>query len=337
LIQQTIEIGPIHTWLPGPMRLKLGMFGDQIRELETGFGFASRGIESRMLGKHYSEAQVIFSRIEPESALLLDRLYGEAVESAVGVEVGERVIWLREIASQLSELNFQLKYLSKIAFRLGVRILYHSILKHRETLLDLFELLSGSRYGYFYLLPGGARYDLTEGFQVRLEAWLGGFLQDHDRIRGLFCWTHRFHNRLSSMGAVLDGGEYGFVSRSAIESTRYGQVSHVESRLLFSLERCREISAKLEEMIRMNPEGSFRQALPESSPDTRVEETLETIRGSWSVELTLDRQHRIETFSVRTPSDQIKESIFPALEGESIEDLPLILESLSISVSEVDR
>ena len=111
MIQQTIEIGPVHNWLPGPMRLKLGMCGDQIRELETGFGFASRGIESRMLGKHYSEAQVIFSRIEPESALLLDRLYGEAVESAVGIEVGDRVIWLREIASQLSELNFQLKYL----------------------------------------------------------------------------------------------------------------------------------------------------------------------------------------------------------------------------------
>ncbi len=337
MIQQTIEIGPIHTWLPGPMCLKLGMCGDRIRELETGFGFACRGIESRMLGKHFSEAQVVFSRIEPESALLLDRLYGEAVEAAVGVEVGERVIWLREIASQLSELNFQLKYLSKIAHRLGIRILYHSILKHRETLLDLFELLSGSRYGYFYLLPGGARYDLTEGFQVRLEGWLKSFLQDHERIRGLFCWTHRFHDRLSSMGVVLDGGEYGFVSRSAIESTRYGQVSHVESRLLFSLERCREISANLAEMIQVNPRGVHRHPIPETSPDVRVEETLDTIRGCWKVELTLDRQHRLETFTVSTPSDQIKEAVFPALEGESIEDLPLILESLSISVSEVDR
>jgi NADH:ubiquinone oxidoreductase subunit D len=337
MIQEVIEIGPVHAWLPGPMRLKLGMNGDRICEIEAGFGFASRGIEARMLGKHFSEAQPLFSRIEPESALLLDRLYGEAVEAAVGVDAGERVVWLREISSLLSELNFQLKYLSRMAFRLDIKILYHSILKHRETLLDLFELLSGSRYGYFYLVPGGARYDLTEGFQVRMEAWLRNFLQDIGRIRGLFCWTHGFHNRLSGLGVVLDTGKFGFVSRSAIENTRYGQVSHVESRLLFSLDQCAEVSAKLEEMIRLNPAGPHREKLPETSPDARAGEELETIRGLWGVELTLDRQHRLETFSVKTPSDLIKESLAAALEGESIEDLPLILESLSLSVAEVDR
>jgi len=299
VIQQSIEIGPVHVWLPGPMRLQLGLSGDLIREASAGFGYASRGIESRMLGKHFREAQVFFSRIEPESAFLLDRLYSEAVESAVEVEVGERVLWLREIASQLSELNLQLKYLSRMAHRFGLRILYHSILKHREQLLDLIELLSGSRFGYFFLIPGGARYDLTEGFQVRLELWLDFFLQDHGRISELFCWTHPFHDRLNALGVVLDGSEYGFVSRSA--------------------------------------EGEYRHPLPESSSDVRVEESLESTRGDWCVELTLDREHRVETIAVQTPSDRIKDSIFPALEGESLEDLPVILESLSLSLSEVDR
>jgi len=337
VIQQTLEVGPIHTWLPGPMRLRLGMMGEEIRQLEVAYGYATREIESRMLGKHFSEAQYIFSRMEPESALLLDRLYGEAIESAVGIQVGNRVTWLREISSHLSELNFQLKYLSKMASRLGLRILYHSILKHRETLLDLFELLSGSRYGYFYLLPGGARYDLTEGFQVRLESWLKNFLQDYDRIVGLFCWTHGFQNRLNSMGLVMNDRDYGYVSEVAVENTRYGQVSHVESRLLFSLTSCKGISIELQEMLAGNQAGSHRHAFPASSPDKSVEKEIETIRGRWKVELTLDRQHRLETFRVEAPSDLIKEAVFPALDGESLEDLPLILESLSLSVSEVDR
>ncbi len=337
MIQQSIEIGPVHVWLPGPMRLQLGLSGDLIREASAGFGYASRGIESRMLGKHFREAQVFFSRIEPESAFLLDRLYSEAVESAVEVEVGERVLWLREIASQLSELNLQLKYLSRMAHRFGLRILYHSILKHREQLLDLIELLSGSRFGYFFLIPGGARYDLTEGFQVRLELWLDVFLQDHGRISELFCWTHPFHDRLNALGVVLDGSEYGFVSRSAVENTRYGQVSHVESRLLYSLESCSRISTHLKNLVRQSPQGEYRHPLPESSSDVRVEESLESTRGDWCIELTLDREHRVETIAVQTPSDQIKDSIFPALEGESLEDLPVILESLSLSLSEVDR
>jgi len=337
MIQQTLEIGPIHSWLPGPMRIQLGLAGDEIRSFEAGFGYASRGIESRMLGQHFSSAQVIFNRIEPESALLLDRLYSEAVEAAVGVEPGPRVFWLREVTTRLGELNHQLKFLSRMASRLGLRILYHSILKHRENLLDLFELLSGSRYGYFFLVPGGARYDLTEGFQVRLEGWLRSFLADYERIEALFCWTHRLHDRFHSIGMVLDSGNYGFVSESAVESTRYGQVSHVKSRLDFSLRGTRELSLELKELVAEGAAGAYRHPIPENTPDTRVEKELETIRGVWRLELTLDRQQRLETFGVSAPSDLIKEAMHPALDGESIEDLPLILESLSLSVSEVDR
>jgi hypothetical protein len=40
---------------------------------------------------------------------------------------------------------------------------------------------------------------------------------------------------------------------------------------------------------------------------------------------------------VATPSDRIRNAIVPALEDESIEDLPLILESLSLSIPEIDR
>ncbi|NDF14146.1 hypothetical protein EB061_02345 [bacterium] len=338
MIQERLELGPIHTWLPGPMRMKLGMSGDQMLSAEPVFGYASRSIEKNMVGRAIEHAQYLFSRMEPESALLLDRLYGEAIEQVCGEEVSDRTEWIRNITSDLSELNFQLKFMAKMAARLGVKILYHSILKHRETLLDLFELLSGSRYGYYYILPGGVRYDLTDGFQERLEVWISSFLQDYARIEALFCWTHGIQNRLRSLGVVMDTGEYGFVSKAAVEGTRFGQVSHVESRLLHAMGSSKALAEGLAGRLKEQPTGGVRVRLPSRlNSESTVECELETVRGTWGLRLTLDPDLLVSGVAVRSPSDSIRNAIFPSLEGESLEDLPLILESLSLSVAEIDR
>ncbi len=337
MIQQNLELGPIHLWLPGPMKIKLGMSGDQMLEIHSEFGYSSREIEKNVIGKHFQKAQFLISKVEPESALLLDRLYGEVVEQAFGVEVSPRARWIREISGDLSELNFQLKYLAKMASRMGIRILYHAILKHRESLLDLLELLSGSRYGYTYLLPGGARYDLTEGFQERLEIWVDLFIQDYSRIEQLFRWTHPLQNRLKSMGLIIDVGSYGFVSEAAVESTRFGQISHVESRLLFSLQSCKEVAEDLKRNISETIKGDYRVRISDRLENHKVEHRLETIRGVWSLSAEFGERSEVRSIQISSPSDLIKNSIAPALEGESLEDLPLILESLSFTVSEIDR
>jgi NADH:ubiquinone oxidoreductase subunit D len=319
------------------MKIRLGMTGDHIASVETHFGYASRGIENRVRGQRFDSAQFQIGRIEPESALILDRLFSECIEKIYGIEISARVIWIRKICAELSELNFQLKFLAKMASRMGLKILYHTILKQRETLLDLFELLSGSRYGYSYLKPGGARYDLTDGFQERLDAWIRGFLNDHGRIQELFCWTHPIQNRLKSMGMILDLGEYGYVSEAAVENTRFGHVSHVESRLLYSLQSCKEISEDLKGLLESSPAGPFILAVPSYGVQGEAKSEIETLRGMCGLRIEVDAERRIQSLEVQTPSDLIRKAIVPALEGESIEDLPLILESLSLSVSEIDR
>jgi NADH:ubiquinone oxidoreductase subunit D len=335
MIQETIEIGPIHEWLPGPMKLRLGMSGDRIEKVEAAFGYAAREIEKTVIGLPLQRAQFFVSRVEPETALILDRLFSEAVEKITGTAVSERILWIRSIVTAISEINFQLKYLANISKRLGVNILFHTILKHRESLLDLLELLSGSRYGYYYIVPGGARYDITEGFQERLEAWCGNFLQDFQRIEALFRWTHVFQNRLRSLGMVMDPGDSGFVSEASIETTRYGDVSHVESRLVYSLESCRELCVEVRETLLRRPAGAFLRPLGEGSGETRHE--LETLRGVWALDLAVRPEGTVGSIRLGSPSSVIVNSIGPALVGESLEDLPLILESLSFSIPEIDR
>ncbi len=337
MIQEYVEMGPIHISLPGAMKLKLGMIGDRVKEVETQFGYLSRSIEQGVIGLPHARAQLRVSRVEPESALILDRLFSEVIEKISSTQISERAIWIREITSSLSELNGFLRYLSNLSRRLGNSVLKHIILKHRESLLDLVELLTGSRYGYYYLVPGGARYDLTDGFQERLERWLNQFRSDLSRIEALFLWTHSFQNRLQSMGRVIDQGRFGFVSEAAVESSRYGPVSHVESRLLYALKQCAELSEDLNEMISLRATGESSVSLAPVLANHEESLEIETARGNWALRLVLEKNSTVKAISISTPSDVIREAIAPALLDEAFEDVPLVLESLNFSIPEIDR
>ncbi len=337
MIQKEIELGPIHTWLPYAMKLKLGMCGDRIVKVGTEFGFLKREIEEKMIGLGYKEAQLIFGRIDPESSLILDRLFSEAVERVTQTEVSDRAHWIREITSILSELNSCLKYQAQMADRMGLKFLANIILKHREHLLDLIELLTGSRYGYYFLVPGGARYDLTEGFQERVERWVKTFRQDFERIRSMFLWTHPLQNRLRSLGKVVDNGDYGFVSESSVETTRYGLVSHVESRLICALTLSESLSSEIEAKMSERFTGNFIAPLTEKRGQEEIGIQHETARGTWGLLIKFDSALKVKKVMTTTPSQVIRQAIGPALEEESLEDVPLILQSLNLSVPEIDR
>ena len=339
MIQRTISLGPIHPWLPGAMKLKLDLYGDQIVSAEPSFGYAGKQIETKVKELSYENASFLVSRVEPESAFLLDRMYFESVEKALGVVVEDRAVWIRNVTTLMSELNGGLKYLAQMADVLGLRILRHIILKHREELLDLVELFSGSRYGYYYLVAGGTRYDLTEGFVERMEAWVKEFRNDYPRIESMFLWTHRVQNRLRSLGRVMDNGNFAFVTESAVENTRYGLVSQVESRLLYAMKEVSDLSEELVELVNESQNGKHRVPV-DSAPRLKqnsVDSEIATLRGRWGMNISLTSDQKIQSLSVEAPSLQIQAAIPLALEGEQYEDIPVILQSLNFHVTEIDR
>ena len=50
-VEQGLELGPIHPWLPGHMKLGLGLWGDEITSVDLEFGFCTKGIIEYSLGK----------------------------------------------------------------------------------------------------------------------------------------------------------------------------------------------------------------------------------------------------------------------------------------------
>jgi NADH:ubiquinone oxidoreductase subunit D len=87
--------------------------------------------------------------------------------------------------------------------------------------------------------------------------------------------------------------------------------------------------------LRQGPRGEYVGSF--AVREGRIAHERDTLRGAWGIALGLDATGAVTELELRSPSSSIVKAIGPALEGESLEDLAVVLESLSFSISEIDR
>ena len=136
---------------------------------------------------------------------------------------------------------------------------------------------------------------------------------------------------------MVDDGSFGFVSESSIETTRYGLISNVESRLLYALKQTSAICNELRDLLPERSEGVTVNTLGEQRHSDPVTVELETSRGPWKLTLSINEKLKIKSVKTELPSDLIKRAIAPSLTDEYFEDIAIILESLNFSIPEIDR
>jgi NADH:ubiquinone oxidoreductase subunit D len=336
-VEQSIEFGPYHAWLPGHFRLGLGLNGDEILDVDLELGYTTRSISSMVEGKTLDRVQSFVSRISPENALIADLLVGQVLEGQAKLSVSDRADWIRDIAVLLGEVSSALKFIASVAQRMRLLPLMQIALKHREDLSDLTELLTGSRYGYDFILPGGVRYDLSDGFSERLERWIVSFRADLLRIEAMFFWRPGIASALSSIGVVTVAGMGGWIAKTATQDTKIGPISHVLSRLQGGLRSATEMTERLMKLIQDRVPGDIRYSVGASLQGGERVSRYDSYRGNWELKIKFESDGIVNHFDLLTPSHQILHALPAALVHENIEDVPLILESLNFVVSEVDQ
>ncbi len=337
MIQKNIELGPIHEFLPGAMKIGLGLSGDEIVSVDTEFGYLAKNLIPGSIGTSIFARTLRLSRLEPESALIIDQMLCGCIEEAMEFEVNPRAEWVRLVAKEMCDLIGILKYLALMSKRMKLASLMQVLLRHREDLVDLLELLTGSRFGYDYIIPGGVRFDLSHGLADRLDRWIHNYLADFDRIESLFYWVGYHRNFLSHLGSVADRGDLGFVSRANKDHTRLGPVSNVRSRLDFGLSASVSVGRRLLELLNAIPEGRYHDPVDRVLRKTQLRTEMETQRGVWQFYFEFESNWSIQKIEVNSPSDQSIKALPEALMNENIDDLPLIMQSLNFIVAEIDK
>lgn len=365
------EIGPYYASLPGPMKLGLTLDGEVIVAANVEAGFLHRGLEKAIAIHEWSAAVIYADHLDPEAAICGELALSLGVEEIAGVEVPPRATSIRVILSELSRISSHLLCLVKVAQAVGADTLVHYVLRDRERVLDLFELLTGARFTLGFLRFGGVRADVTEGFIERVMDVCELIRFRIKEYNDLFTYNKTFVARTENVGKISAdlirlAGMSGPNARAAgvdfdvrkvhpylnynvldfkVPLGRSGGGAH--ERIVLRLREIAESLDILKHVAETIPQGDYLNRntqlgldqgycqiqVPEGEAYTRIE----SARGLVGCHVVSDGGIYPCRVQFRVPTTPVLSVLPEVLVGNRIEDLPVLLAGLDIGIAEADR
>lgn len=164
--------GPNHPGITGNMSLELTVCGDEVVEAKTHVGYLHRGFEKLMERRTFIQCFPLVCRICVPEPDFNEYCYAAAIEELGGIDVPEQAHWIRTLILEMGRFNSYMMYLGGQAGALGLGVIGQWTNYIRDLMLDRFEELTGARIYHMFILPGGVRDTLPDGFDQRMEETL---------------------------------------------------------------------------------------------------------------------------------------------------------------------
>ena len=169
----TMNIGPIHPSTHGVFRMRVTFDGETIIDAEPIIGYLHRGSEKLAEERTYTQIVTLTDRMDYTASMTNNQAYILSVEKLAGIKPAERGVWLRMIAAELQRIAAHSVAIGFLINDLGAwhtPLLY--LLREREKILELFEMMCGARITNSYLRPGGVFMDAPDEFWPSLNRFL---------------------------------------------------------------------------------------------------------------------------------------------------------------------
>ncbi|HET7903344.1 MAG TPA: NADH dehydrogenase (quinone) subunit D [Candidatus Eisenbacteria bacterium] len=200
----TINMGPQHPSTHGVLRLILQLDGEIVVGLRPVMGYLHTGMEKIMESKTYTKSITVTDRMDYMSPLGNNMAYVGAVEQILGIDVPERARTLRIILLETMRISSHLVWLGTHALDLGAMSVFLYCFREREKLLDLNDMVAGSRMTPSYFRVGGFYQDVPDTFVPALRKFLDEFPGALKEYQNLLTKNRIFMQRTIGVG-VLTG------------------------------------------------------------------------------------------------------------------------------------
>ncbi len=159
-----VNFGPNHPSTHGVLRLIVDLNGERVVGLEAVVGYLHTGFEKNMEQKTWWKAITYPARIDYLSFQYNELVFVLAIEQLLEVEAPEKATWMRMLLCELNRIHSHLIWLGTAALEIGAISLLWYCFRERDALLDLFELVTGTRMHTRYFQTGGLAEDIPPGF-----------------------------------------------------------------------------------------------------------------------------------------------------------------------------
>lgn len=210
----TLNMGPQHPSTHGVLRLVLELDGEVIVKVTPHIGFLHRGVEKLSEHRTYHQILPLTDRLDYLAPMSNNLGYILAVEKLMAVEVPERAEIIRIIMAELTRLQSHLVWLACHALDIGAMTVFIYAFRERETVMEIYELISGARMTSNYFRVGGLSQDVPEEFVKKVSDFIDVMPDYLDQYEGLLTtnpiWLKRtVDNGIISAENAIDIGLTG--------------------------------------------------------------------------------------------------------------------------------
>jgi NADH-quinone oxidoreductase subunit D len=216
----TVNMGPQHPSTHGVLRLVLELDGETVVSVSPTIGYLHTGIEKTAEQKKWQQVIPLVERMDYLGAQSNSLAFALAVEKLLGLEMPDRVKWIRVLIAELQRISSHLVWFGTHGMEVGAITAMLYAFREREILMNLNELLAGFRFFPSYLRVGGLREDIPRGFKEAVKAFLDRFPGKLDEYETLITKNPIWLDRTRGVGVITlkdcyAWGLYGPIARAA--------------------------------------------------------------------------------------------------------------------------
>src|SRR3954471_22202759 len=198
----TVNMGPQHPSTHGVFRLVLEIDGEVVVSATPTIGYLHTGIEKTAEQKKWQQVIPLMERMDYLGAQSNSFAFALSVERLLGLEMPDRVKWIRILLVELQRINSHLVWLGTHAMDVGAVSVMLYCFRERELLLNINELIAGFRMFPSYIRVGGLREDLPRGFHDAVTEFLTRFPTKLNEYEDLLTRNEIYLKRTKGVGRI---------------------------------------------------------------------------------------------------------------------------------------
>ncbi len=359
-----LNMGPQHPSTHGVLRIILELDGEYIIRAKPVLGYLHRMHEKMAEVKSIVQYMPNMGRVDYLHPLAWNWALAGAAERLAGIEVPERAEYIRVITCELNRISSHLLWWGAYILDLGAFTPIMYAFDDREDLLDMLQILTGSRLTYSYFRIGGVGADINDKFIELCQAFIPKMRDRLPMYRKLVTENIIFRKRVEDIGEIDEDlcrryGATGPVLRACgvdydvRRHEPYGIYDRFDwrvpvysrgdamARYLVRMDEIEESLKIVEQALDQLPAGDFilKKAPKPSWKAPRGEAVFATegARGKIMVHLVSDGGKTPYKIKLRAPGFSNMSLFAEAAQGTLLTDAVAILGSLDLVIPEIDR
>jgi NADH-quinone oxidoreductase subunit D len=197
-----VNFGPNHPSTHGVLRLVVDLSGERVVGIRAVIGYLHTGFEKNMEHKTWWKAITYPERIDYVSFQNNELVFVLAIEKLLAMEIPAKATWMRMLLAELNRIHSHLIFLGTSALEIGAISMFWYAFRERDLILDLYEMVCGTRMHTRYFQAGGLAEDIPRGFEPECRKFVDWMPKAIDQYEAMLSQNEIWLQRTEGIGLL---------------------------------------------------------------------------------------------------------------------------------------